>query len=280
MDKARTLVFLGAGHIASTLIEGIIKQGYSRDHIIISRRNKQELERQAYKWQVQPAKNNLLAVRQGEIILLCVQPKQVKDLLVEVQSELDGKRHLVISLVAGLHMNVLQSVLSVPIIRFMPNIASRIGNGVTAMLSSADVHPQDLDTAKNLASSLGVVVHAADDKQMDSYTALCGSGLAYVFYFFASLAKSGELLGLKPEESSMAAFHTTQGAVRLIEEEKKHPNSYLREIQVPRGTTEAAMKVLMAGDFEQALIGACKAAKKRSEALGKEMATSLQSLSL
>ena len=280
MNKPKTLVFLGAGHIASTLIEGIIKQGYSRDHIIISRRNKPELERQAYKWQVRPAANNLAAVQQGDIILLCVQPKQVKDLLAEVQSELDTRRHLVISLVAGLHMKVLQSALSVPIIRFMPNIAGRIGNGVTAMLSSTDVHPQDLDAAKSLASSLGVVVHAADDEQMDTYTSLCGSGLAYVFYFFASLAKSGELLGLKPEESSVAAFHTVQGAVRLIEQEKRQPNSYLAEIQVPHGTTEAAMKVLTAGGFEQALIAAAKAAKERSKELGKEMTSSLESLSL
>lgn len=280
MSKAKTLVFLGAGHIASTLIEGIIKQGYEREHIILSRRNKQELTRQAHKWQVQSAESNLAAVRQGDIILLCVQPKQVKDLLAEVQSELDSRRHLVISLVAGLHMDVLQSKLGVPIIRFMPNIAGRIASGVTAMLSSTDVNQQDLDTAKSLASSLGVVVEVEDDEQMDSYTALCGSGLAYVFYFFASLAKSGELLGLKPEESSVAAFHTIRGAIRLIEEEKRHPNNYLQEIQVPHGTTEAAMKVLAAGDFEQALIRACKAAKERSGVLGKEMAASLQSLSL
>ena len=276
--KDRTLAFLGCGHIASALVEGIINCGYKRDKIIITRRNKEILQEQARRLGVRPAASNEEAVSQAEIILLCVRPGQVKSLLDEIGSGFNRQQSLVISLIAGLRMDTLQSCIAKPIVRFMPNLAGRIGFGVTAMLASADVQQEDMNLAQDMASALGFVVTAKNDEEMNTYTALCGSGIAYMFYFLASLSQSGAQLGLSKEMSSDAVFQTLRGAIRLIEKEGGDPMEYLNEIQVPQGTTEAAMEVLAGGDFQQAIAGACTAAKERAAALGEDLALSLKSL--
>ena len=277
--KDNSFAFLGAGHIASALIENMLNQGYDGKKIIATRRNQRKLIEYAARHNIRTAVSNSEAVQKADVVLLCVRPNQLRPLLDEVLSLLDSRRHLVISVIAGLRLDTLTSLISCPVVRLMPNMAGRVGAGVTAFLPSANTTGESLILARDIAKSLGVVLPAVDDQQMDSYTALCGSGIAYVYHFLSLLTDSGASLGLPAEQASLAAFHTMRGAIRLMEQEGKDPATYLAEIQVPQGTTAAAMDLLAVDSFKQTLLSACRAAQTRSAAIGGELAVSLNSTS-
>ena len=277
-NEDTSFAFLGTGHIAGTLIEAMINQGYKQEKIIATRRNYKKLSEYAHRYGISVTTDNSEAVRKAQVVFLCVRPHQIKSLLTEIIPCIESSHHLVISLVAGLRLETLLSLISCPVARLMPNIAGRVKASVTAFLPSPQMEDNFLRLAQDIAASLGSVVPVEDDVQMDIYTALCGSGVAYIYYYLSLLTNCGTSLGLSPEQSSRAAFHTMQGALHLMKQEGKDPACYLDEIKVPQGTTAAAMDVLKEGSMDKTLLYACRAAQSRSAAIGEELNASLRSL--
>ena len=107
-----------------------------------------------------------------------------------------------------------------------------------------------------------------DENLMDAVTAISGSGPAYVFYLIEALAGAGEKIGLSAEHSMQLARQTIIGAAALAEDEAETSASTLRQnVTSPGGTTEAALDVLMDGDFQRILNKAVTAARDRGKEL-------------
>ncbi len=54
--------------------------------------------------------NNQLATRTSDVIVLAIKPKQTKDVLEEIKSELVAGRHIVVSVVTGVSIAEMQEV--------------------------------------------------------------------------------------------------------------------------------------------------------------------------
>jgi pyrroline-5-carboxylate reductase len=101
-------------------------------------------------------------------------------------------------------------------------------------------------------------------------TALSGSGPAFVFQFIEALADGGVYVGLNREVSMQLAAQTVMGSAKMVLETKKHPGELKDSVASPGGTTIAGIYELEKNGFRGTVMSAVKAAKEKSEQLGKK----------
>jgi pyrroline-5-carboxylate reductase len=112
---------------------------------------------------------------------------------------------------------------------------------------------------------VGEVVRVKDEGLIDAATAVAGSGPAYVFYLAECLAKAGTEAGLPSDVATRLARATVAGAGELMRVSGLPAETLRRNVTSPRGTTAAALEVLMADDgLETLMIRAVGAATRRA----------------
>jgi pyrroline-5-carboxylate reductase len=154
-----------------------------------------------------------------------------------------------------------------PLIRAMPNTPAAIGQGVTALYTTAGDLAEG--AAEALFSPAGTTVWLSDEGQFDAVTAVCGSGPAYVYAFIEALAAAGAAAGLDAALAERLARATVTGAAALAAAEAATPAKTLRErVTSPNGTTAAGLAVLQPG-LSPLVDATVAAAAARSRALSR-----------
>lgn len=140
--------------------------------------------------------NNRAAARNADIILLCVKP-QVVDQVVEQIRPSVSKNQIIISVAASVPTGQIERVLkrAVPVVRAMPNTPCVIGCGMTALCKGKFATATHLEIASALFDVVGRTV-VVDEKLMDAVTGLSASGPAYIYIILESLAEAGVKVGL------------------------------------------------------------------------------------
>jgi pyrroline-5-carboxylate reductase len=149
----------------------------------------------------------------------------------------------------------------------MPNLPALIGEGISAYCVSRNVSKKDEKTAEEIFGSVGKVLKLKETK-LDAVTAISGSGPAYVFYMLEAMAEAGAKSGLTKEQSKVFSVQTIIGAAKMIRN-GEDPTILRKRVTSPKGTTEAALKVLFKKKWKETLIEAIKKAEKRSKELSK-----------
>ena len=109
-----------------------------------------------------------------------------------------------------------------------------------------------------------------DENQIDTITALSGSGPAYVFHFMDALIRGAVALGLPEELARDLAIQTVLGSARLAAQSKFSPLELAAQVKSPKGTTLAGCAVLEERDALNQLMARClAAAKRRAEELAR-----------
>lgn len=206
----------------------------------------------------------------ARILVLAVKPQVMDQVLGEVRP-LVGPDTLVVSIAAGTGIGRLSRGLGTErVIRTMPNTPAQIGKGLTGAVAGPGVAPADREAATALLSAAGKVLWFDEESRLDVVTAVSGSGPAYVFHLVEALAAAATEQGLPPDQAMQLARQTVIGAAGLLEADTAPAATLRQNVTSPKGTTEAALKVLMAEDGLTALIGrAVAAARRRSEELGR-----------
>lgn len=125
------------------------------------------------------------------------------------------------------------------------------------------------DTCQALLSAVGQVEWVEDEALIDAVTAVSGSGPAYVFHLVEAMKAAGETVGLSPELAAKLAAATVSGAGALLEQAEEDASTLRVNVTSPKGTTEAALNVLMAeqGGLTELMTKAIQAAHARSQEL-------------
>ncbi len=205
-----------------------------------------------------------------DVILFAVKP-QVMDTVVPAYRHYAGSGAVFLSIAAGTPIRFFEATLGrdAPIVRTMPNTPAAVGRGVTAAICNAHVPPDGRALCEALLRAVGEVVWVADEAQIDAVTAVSGSGPAYVFHLVEAMTDAGIAEGLSPEAAGALARATVAGAGELLHRTPEDAATLRRNVTSPGGTTEAALKVLMAGNGLGALMQkAIAAAARRSRELG------------
>jgi pyrroline-5-carboxylate reductase len=200
-----------------------------------------------------------------DLIVLAVKPQVWREAAAPLAA-IAGPMTLVVSAMAGITTAALAEVFPRSrIVRAMPNTPAAIGQGVTALFTTAGDLAEG--AAEALFSAAGSTLWLRDEGDFDAVTAVSGSGPAYVFAFIEALAAAGVAAGLDAGAALRLARATVEGAAALAAAEPAVPAAELRaRVTSPRGTTEAGLAVLQPG-LTPLLIEAVAAARQRSRAL-------------
>jgi len=156
------------------------------------------------------------------------------------------------------------------IVRAMPNTPGAIGEGISALYAAPNVTAKDRKLAESLLAALGATVWVKREADIDTVTAVSGSGPAYVFLLVEALAEAARAEGLPPDVAMRLARQTIIGSGALLKADAAEAFELRRNVTSPGGTTEAALKILMARDGLPPLIArAVSAARKRAKELSR-----------
>jgi pyrroline-5-carboxylate reductase len=211
--------------------------------------------------------DNRAAVTKAEIVLLCVKPQVLGQLLDEIAPALDPGT-LVISIAASTTATFIQQKLgkNVPVVRAMPNTPAMVGAAMTAVCAGPAAKPEHLETAKHLFESVGRAL-VVDEKHMDAITALSASGPAFVFVILESLAEAGVKVGLPREMATTLAAQTLYGSAQLALETGHHPALLKDAVTTPAGCTIEGLMELEKGGLRVTLMNAIIKTTQRAREL-------------
>jgi pyrroline-5-carboxylate reductase len=262
------LAVLGAGKMGGILIEAFVKQKLVAPANIFATVQHVSAERKSgTKLSVTLGNDNRSAVKKADVILLCVKPQTVGQVVDEIRGDLNEKK-LLISIAASVPAEYIEKRLKgkVPVIRAMPNTPSAVGAGITALASGKFAGAKEIETARKLFDAVGRTV-VVDEKNMDAVTGLSASGPAFIYIILESLAEGGVKVGLSRELATLLAAQMALGAAKMVIETGHHPALLKDTVTTPAGCTIDGILELEEGGLRVTLIKAVVKAAERAKQL-------------
>lgn len=264
---AGPLLLVGAGKMGGALLEGWLRQGLDPATVFIQDpAPAPEVLNHAARHAIAAGTAPDLPAPPS-VIVVAVKPDLVTKLLPELEPMI-GQGTVILSVAAGRTLESLARALpsGTPIVRAMPNTAAAVGRSMTVACANAAVTAAQAAECTALLEAVGDVIWLDDETLLDAVTAVSGSGPAYVFLLAECLAEAGRAAGLDAELAQRLARATVEGAGALLRQSDLSPRELREKVTSPRGTTAAALEVLMGKDGVQDLLSrAVAAAAKRSK---------------
>jgi len=261
--------FIGTGNMASALISGMISAGFKPNNIFASSPGKEHLDSLSSVFDIQTSADNADVFKASEIIVFAVKPNKLKTVLEEFNKGNSAEEKLIISVAAGIKISDIELHLSRKqrIIRAMPNTPSSIGMGVTAICQNKNTTKHDVENAEELFGCVGKVVQIQEEA-MDFFTALIGSGPAYVFYLIESLLESSKDMKVDEKMRKDMISSMIAGSAELALISENSPQQLRENVTSPGGVTEKAIEEFDKNNFKEAILKAINEAVNRSIELG------------
>lgn len=252
---------IGAGIIGSAIVRSLLKNKCGLG--IIATRRRVEKLKELQELGAVVTSDNKRAAGEADIVVLCVKPADVKNVLKEIREQIRGK--LAISVAAAVPLEFLKSIApETRFVRAMPNVAVLVRESFTAYCADPDVTPEDKRMVEEILEIMGKYVEI-NEKYMDAITGLSGSAPAYLSIIIEALMYAGLKVGIPRELALISSAQTAVGTGKLILETKK-PLSELKDMVVtPAGVTIEGIYELEGSGIRTALMRAVEVATKKSE---------------
>ena len=275
MHNIRRLAFIGGGNMAAALISGLTKQGLEGRRIVVADPSGEQLERLVREYGVTAAADNLGAATDAEVVILAVKPQQMRAVAAQLAPGLAQSKPLVVSIAAGIPHAALARWFGshVPVVRTMPNRPAFNGFGATGLYAPASVGAAHRALAEAIMAAVSATVWVEHESQMDTVTALSGSGPAYFFLFMEALEAAAHERGLPNDIAHKLTIETAFGAAQMARQSSESLSTLREQVTSKGGTTAAALAVLDAAGLRAIVAHAVAAADRRSAELAAEYGT-------
>ena len=265
--------FIGGGNMASSLIGGLISNGYPADKITVSDLDEKKLDYLASQFGINQTLDSLQVAKTVDILVLAVKPQHMQAVAEQLQSSVQLNKPVVVSIAAGIREGSLEKWLggSVAIVRCMPNTPALVKTGATGLHANGFVSEDQKDQTESLLRAVGVTVWVENESELDAVTALSGSGPAYFFLMMEALEEAGIEAGLSPKTAQLLTQETALGAAKMALESSESAAVLRQRVTSPGGTTERAIEVMESLELRDTFLKAVLAAKQRSVELSDEL---------
>ncbi|MEK7591252.1 MAG: pyrroline-5-carboxylate reductase [Patescibacteria group bacterium] len=211
----------------------------------------------------------LEATKDAECVVLAIKPQAFAKLMSDVGQAWSEK--LLVSIMAGIPLSRLEKLTgSSRIVRSMPNLGAKIRRSVTGWCASKGISQEDREHVERLFQSIGLSIELDAEEKIDGFTAIAGSGPAYVFGLAELLTDAAKKLGLSDEDSSRFASEVIVAGSRLLEEGTMTAPEWRKAVTSKGGVTEAAIKVFSEKKLSEIFHEALGAGMLRSRSLSSE----------
>ncbi|ARU55037.1 pyrroline-5-carboxylate reductase [Oleiphilus messinensis] len=265
MQAQPKIVFIGAGNMASSIIGGLIANGYAPETLCASAPEPKHLEHLSSQYGIGIEADNGKAAESADILVLAVKPQIIKPVCTEIASAIK-KDTLVISIAAGVATSQISEWLggTFPIVRCMPNTPALVQQGASGLYANAQVSEIQLTMAETIFAAVGEVDWVEDESDMHAITAISGSGPAYFFLILEALQEAGTNAGLSASTARRLATQTMLGAAQMAQHSELELAQLKKNVMSPGGTTEQAINTFESGNLKDLINEAVQAAKTRS----------------
>lgn len=258
------ICFVGSSNLALALIGGLVLKGFKKEKIhLIEEKN------------INPTnalKQNENGLKKAEIVVLLLEPKQLKEILVPLKKVLANK--IIVSMMAGIDIaNLARFTGSKKIVRVISNPPVLTHTGTHVLIASEQMDQLDKDLIESLYSATGQTFWAPSETQTDAIIALSGSGPAYFFYILDSMIKTGVSLGLDKQFALDLALQAASGAVEMVRKSNVPPADLCGKVTLANGITESALRMFELGNLSDDIRLAMKAAYHHSKEITSEIIT-------
>ncbi len=197
-----------------------------------------------------------------EYLFIAVKPADFPD-----TAEILGEWHksVFLSVMAGVAIKDVASCLGGEkgIVRLMPNLCVEVGEGVIPVCFSPSLDIARQEEVLFLLSSLGWVFESVES-EIDSLTALGGSGPAFISLFVEALMDGGVYCGLNWEKALKVTLQTMLGTAIYLKESGMHPGAFKNAVASPGGTTIAGLRKIEEGGLRAKIMQGVEAAYRRA----------------
>src|SRR4051812_22200369 len=193
--REKKIAIIGGGNLGSAIAEGLIKSEFiAPKNITVTRRNLDPLQH-LKTLGVNLTSDNATAIKSSEVIIVALKPYNVKEVLSTLKDNFDASKHIVISVVTGIFLKDLATIIDhgVPLFRAMPNTAIAIQESVTCVCHQS-ASAEQVSYVSDLFDQLGITI-PIDEKLMDAATVLGACGIAYALRFIRAATQGGIEIG-------------------------------------------------------------------------------------
>jgi pyrroline-5-carboxylate reductase len=266
--SGKRVAVLGAGKMGGILLKALLEKGlFAKDSTTATVQHEDRARALAAKLGIPVGTDNLAAVRNADIVFVCVKPQVVQEVMEQIRPNV-SKDQLIISVAASVATSQIERALAIdaPVVRAMPNTPCVLGCGMTALCKGKFADARHVEAACALFNVVGRTV-VVDEKHMDAVTGLSASGPAYIYIILESLAEAGVKVGLPRDVATLLAAQTTLGAATVVLETGDHPALLKDAVTTPAGCTIDGIMELEEGKLRVTLIKAVVKASQRAKEL-------------
>ena len=261
------ILVVGVGHMGGALVDGWLRTGaFAASDLIL---NDPKPGHGADTAVAAGAKLNPpdVVLKATKTVLLAVRPQIWREVAAALAPKLAASAP-VVSVAAGIkHADLVAAFPGHAVARVMPTTAVAVGKGAVSIFAP-DAPARA--AAHALFDPVATTVDLGGEALMDAAVAVSGSAPAYLYALIEALAAAGEAEGLAAEDAKALVRATVIGAAALLDETGADPAQLRREVASPGGTTEAALKALLAEDgLGPLMVRTVQAAARRSRELGR-----------
>jgi len=251
--KDMKIAIIGSGNIGSALVTGLLREGsMPPGDISLTDISHDVLEPFAAKG-IRTQQDNVAAVKDAEVIVLCVKPYQVNDVIKELLPALTDDIVLV-SFAAGVSLDQMAQITGKkPLFRVLPNTAMAVCQSMTCISASADVSTAQCNTVLHLFSRVGKA-RIIDESLMNAATVIASCGTAFALRYLRAAMTAGVEIGFRPAIAKEIIAQTILGAAVLVTESGNHPEAEIDKVTTPKGITIRGLNEMEHAGFSSAVM--------------------------
>ncbi len=237
--------FLGAGHLASAVVFGLIKAGVQPDDIFVN--SPASARSLADKTGIHYAEEKQL-IGDSDLIVLAFLPEQLKKIIQHLPADCFQNK-LIISFLGSTSLNELQKSLpAAEIVRSLPNVNAEFDHSLTSIIFGSTISEKSKQLVKDFFNKIGSFVELPE-KDFPAFSAIAGSGPAFVALFAQSLQKAAINQGIDPETALTISLKTLEGSTENLLSRQLLPNDLIKAVASPGGSTADGIVSFEKDDF-------------------------------
>ena len=265
--------FIGGGNMTFAIAGGMLGGGFAAANIAISDPSAEQRKRLTESLPgVTINSDNGATAEHADCIVLATKPQVLADVCRGLAADVQISKPLILSIAAGVRSNDIADWLggNLAVIRVMPNQPAFLGLGVSALFANENCGAADSELATTVMQAVGKVVQVNSETDIDSVTAISGSGPAYFYLLIDMMVQTATAMGLDDATARTLAVETAVGAAALAANTDEPMSDLIAKVRSPGGTTAAALDSLENQNVRAIFSAALSAAKEKAIQLADE----------
>lgn len=236
--------FIGAGSMGGLLAGALLRaRAFEPSEVTIATRTSSKAERLAHQFPgLRIGPTNAAAVREADIVFLCVKPLDYRAVIGEIRDALRPEQ-LLVSITSPVTLEQLERLTPCKTAKIIPSIVNGAASGASLFMFGTRLAPADKKQLISMFARISEPIEVPEDS-VRAASDLSSCGPAFMAYLLEQFVEATvEFAGLAPDVAAKVGAEMLLGTARLLEQ-----GCTTRELQervcVPGGITAVAMEEL------------------------------------